>query len=105
MARPPDFVRDSELETQIINNCVIHTYYDSGPAGRRAVPRLEYWQRQCRIGGGAFGSVWLETCAKGQRDIQERAVKEIPIPSRQQSKSVDYNRELEAIAKFSQPKV
>lgn len=107
MSRLPDLVRDSKIETQIIRDgyCV-HTYYDSDPNSlQRAVPRLEHWQRERDIGGGSYGSVHLEKCVRGQRDIQVRAVKKIIIPTRQHAKPIDYNRELEAIAKFSQRKV
>jgi hypothetical protein len=65
-----------------------------------------HWQRQRKIGGGGFGSVWLEKCTKGgkNRDIEVRAIKQIEI-SQQNSARIDYNRELEAIAKFSHWKV
>ena len=47
--------------------------------------------------------MWLEKCTKGGNgDIKVRATKEI---RREHSAGIDYNRELEAIAKFSQPKV
>jgi hypothetical protein len=107
MARLPDLVRDSKLETRIIDNdYYVHTYYESDPKSRRrAVARLEHWQRQRLIGGGSYGSVWLEKCVKGRHDIQVRAVKKISTPIHQHPKPIDYNRELEAIAKFSHPNV
>ena len=104
MARLPDLVRDSKLETHFLHGNIaetVHTYNEPDPTSqRRLVSRSEHWQRQTRIGGGGFGSVWLEKCTKGHRDIQVRAVKRIEISAR-----VDYNRELEAIAKFSHRKV
>lgn len=106
MARLPDLVRDSKLETEILDNYVVHTYYESDPISRRrVVPRVEQWRRRRLIGEGSYGSVWMEECIKGQRDIQVRAVKKIAAPTRQHSKPIDYNRELEAIAKFSHPNV
>src|SRR5205814_9192082 len=56
------------------------------------------------LGTGAFGTVWLEKLVTENGEIQHRAVKEIR-KSAQKSKAVDYSRELEAIAKFSHPKV
>jgi hypothetical protein len=107
MSRLPDLVLDSKLETQIYSEeyCV-HTYYESDPNSRkRAVPRQEYWQRQRIIGRGSYGSVSLEKCVKGYRDIEVRAVKRVAIPKAQRSKQINYHQELEAILKFSQPRV
>jgi hypothetical protein len=107
MSLTTDLVRDSKLKTQIMNDeyCV-HTHYESNPSSRkRAVPRLEYWQRQKVIGRGSYGSVRLERCVKGERDLQVRAVKQISTARPSSSKPLDYGRELEAVMKFSQPKV
>jgi hypothetical protein len=73
------------------------------------VIRAEHWQRQKRIAKGGFGSVWLETRIKGGRsgatahDGAVRAVKQIDLDTR--FGPIDYNRELEAIAKFSHSRV
>ncbi|CAG8241173.1 unnamed protein product [Penicillium nalgiovense] len=108
MARIPDLIRDSKLETYFLPNCTVetvHRFQESDPAsGQRLVTRLEHWRRQRRVGNGGFGSVWLEKCIQSGRsgDIQNgavRAVKQIDIDTR--FGSIDYNRELEAIAKFS----
>ena len=103
MSRLPDLVHDSKLETWFYpkSNYTCHQFYDSDVAhGERAVVRQEYWKRQDYIGGGGYGSVWLEKCIKGEKDHSLRAVKEIRKPASSR-KPVNYNRELEAIAKFS----
>jgi hypothetical protein len=106
MDRLPDLVRDSKLETCIFDGTIVHTYYETDSKSlRRAVPRNERWQRQNLIGAGSYGSVWLEKCIQGQRDIELRAVKQIAIAAHPRSKSMAYSRELEAIAKFSHQKV
>jgi hypothetical protein len=107
MSLPNDFVRDSELATEILSEeLCVHTIHESDHlSGSRGAPRLEYWQRHKIIGRGSYGSVRLEKCVKGRRDSQVRAVKQITIAGLPQAKSLDYSRELEAIAKFSQPKV
>ncbi|KAL4898769.1 kinase-like domain-containing protein [Aspergillus ambiguus] len=102
----PDLVRDSELETRFHPDCnteTIHTYHERSPYSRGLVSRSEHWQRIRKVGGGGFGSVWLERCTNGgRRDNELRAVKQLEItPQFTQS---EYNRELEAIAKFSQRK-
>lgn len=108
MARLPDLVRDSKLETHFLPDSsveTVHTYLESDPTSQqRLVTRSEHWKRQKKIGGGGFGSVWLEKCTKGgRRGIEVRAIKQIEIDRR--SARIDYNRELEAIAKFSHWKV
>jgi len=106
MDRLPDLVHDSKLETRVLDGSTVHTYYETDSKSlRRAVPRDEHWRRQSLIGAGSYGSVWLEKCTKGQRDIEFRAVKQISTAVRQGSKPITYSRELEAIAKFSHQKV
>jgi hypothetical protein len=105
MSRLPDLVRDSKLETQFHDDCTVHIHYDSNHASHeRAIRRDEYWRQESRIGRGAYGNVWLERCIKGQKGVQLRAVKQIPL-SGGRIQDAAYLRELEAIAKFSQRKV
>jgi hypothetical protein len=108
MARVPDLVRDSKLRTQFLpdyNAQTVHTYHESDPTSRRRlVARSEYWQRQRKIGSGAYGSVWLEKCAQGGKaDAAVRAVKQISMGGGLEPS--DCMRELETIAKFSHAKV
>jgi hypothetical protein len=114
MAQIPDLIRESKLKTRFLPHCgveTVHTFRESDPAsGQRLVIRSEHWQRQRRIGGGGFGSVWLERCTKGGRsgataaqDSVVRAVKQIDMDTRLEL--IDFNRELEAIAKFSHSRV
>ncbi|KAJ5859895.1 hypothetical protein N7534_005172 [Penicillium rubens] len=108
MAQIPDLIRDSKLETYFLPDCTVdtvHRFQESDSASRqRLVTRLEHWRRQRRVGNGGFGTVWLEECIKagrpgGTQDGTVRAVKQIDMDTR--FGSIDYNRELEAIAKFS----
>jgi hypothetical protein len=105
MYRIPDLVRDSKLDTRFHSGYTSHVYYESGPTAlERVIPREEHWKRVKNIGRGAYGNVWLEQCVKGQAHVEWRAVKQISKP-RQPVKLMNYNRELEAIAKFSHQKV
>ncbi|KAK1143695.1 hypothetical protein N8T08_006095 [Aspergillus melleus] len=102
--RMPDLVRDSKLETHFLPDSsveTVHTYHEPGyKSRRRLVSRSEHWRRYGKIGSGSYGSVWLEKCVKGaRRENALRAIKQMEV--RRQSTRVDYNRELEAIAKFS----
>ncbi|CAP92761.1 Calcium/calmodulin-dependent protein kinase type [Penicillium chrysogenum] len=108
MAQIPDLIRDSKLETYFLPDCTVetvHRFQESDSAsGQRLVTRLEHWRRQRRVGNGGFGTVWLEECIKagrpgGTQDGTVRAVKQIDMDTR--FGSIEYNRELEAIAKFS----
>lgn len=112
MAQISDLVRDSKLETFFLADGgvkTVHTFRESDPtSGRRLVTRQEHWQRQRRVGGGASGSVWIEKCTDcgrlgGPQGDAVRAVKQIDMKT--SLRSIDYNRELEAIAKFSHTKV
>jgi|ERR1700722_5857807 hypothetical protein len=101
MLHIPDLVRDSKLDTEFDPEHTKHIYYESGLTPRqRTVRREERWKRKKYIGQGSYGSVWLEHCVMGQREVEFRAVKMIP-KLQPTSKPIDYNRELEAIAKFS----
>ncbi len=99
-----DLVRDSKLEARFPDNeTTVHTYYVSSAIARRRKARVEErWVRQSQLGSGSFGVVWLEKCVLGSREGQTRAVKALTKGS---PGSIDYGRELEAIAKFSHRKV
>lgn len=100
-----DLVQDAELQTRFYPEYTVHIYIESGPTVReRAILREEHWKRQRFVGGGAHGSVWLERCEKGQREVELRAVKEV-VKCPHDSRHIDYGRELEAISKFSNRKV
>lgn len=65
----------------------------------------ETWQRQRSIGQGGFGTVWLE--ARQEEPNQKRAVKEVKKPTQTQTRvnhKFDYQRELLAWVKLSEPK-
>ncbi|KAJ5573296.1 Tetratricopeptide-like helical [Penicillium hetheringtonii] len=107
MTRLPDLVGDSNLETHFVSDNsleTIHIYHESDPTSRRrVVARSEHWKRLRRIGGGGYSTVWLEECSQGSRNgIKVRAVKQIETGGR--FNRIDFNRELETIAKFSHPR-
>jgi hypothetical protein len=124
-----DLVKDSRLETSFPNSSICspdgcshdgpkvtsHFFTETGrDAHQRSIRRREIWKREAFVGGGAFASVWLERCvdagfgrgAKGHGEDfpAVRAVKQIRR-STAAGESLDYYRELEAIAKFSHRKV
>lgn len=59
---------------------------------------VQEWERTTRLGGGAFGNVWLE---RSKGDGQLRAVKEVPKGTATSPVKVDYQRELLALSELS----
>ena len=101
----PDLVRDSELETAFYGEYTQHVYHVSGTTPRqRKVRKEERWARDQSLGTGASGTIYLEKFMTENGEVQHRAVKEIRKRAHK-SGTIDYSRELEAIAKFSHPKV
>lgn len=101
-----DLIKDSRLETETLQTCTQHVFYETGrTAHERHVRRTERWVRQRFLGQGAYGIVHLEKSMAGDGEKERlRAVKEIKkhVGS---GGELDYARELEAIAKFSNYKV
>jgi calcium/calmodulin-dependent protein kinase I len=102
MART-ELVNDMKLNAEVHpDGSTSHYTYAQGTAGRW--PKAEIWKRGKILGSGGFGVVWVEQCVSSQGPGRLRAVKMIkkePDPS----KRAYCDQELEAIAKFSQPKV
>ena len=75
----------------------------------RPTRRAEYWTWDKHLGGGGYGDVWLQRCVKGKRRYESRAVKVIVLDGggvgRGGKGQINYIRELETIAKFSQKRV
>jgi hypothetical protein len=100
-----DLVRDSKLETTFYEKYTQHVYHVSGAnLHQRKIRKEECWGKCRNIGSGSFGSVRLEKLITDDSEEKYRAVKKIK-KSIQQSSTINYNRELEAIAKFSHEKV
>lgn len=107
MSRIPELVRDSKLSTKIDAEHTTHTFLESASvAGRRTRRRVreEVWKKKRHLGIGIFGTVWLEECVSENQENKVRAVKEVR-KMEPGANAMDYNRELEAIAKFSAQKV
>jgi hypothetical protein len=107
MAMVSDLVNDSKLPVQFFAERTHHVVFESDATLGQQVRRQrkeEIWGRVKHLGKGGFGSVWLEQCLTTDSQPKSRAVKEIPKVT-PFSQTIDYKRELETIAKFSQRKV
>ena len=92
-----------KIEAAILPDHVLHTEFRSDSArGLRRARIVKKWYRQCKLGFGSFGIVWLER--EGSDAAQLRAVKVIQKDFLQKV-DIDYTRELKALAEFSKPKV
>lgn len=98
-----DLVLDSKLETELSGSITEHVFYTTGKSIReRRVRRVERWAREDVLGHGSYGTVYRERCEGSLSRF--RAVKEIRKIVLE-NEELDYTRELEAIVKFSHPRV
>ena len=105
MALSSDLVRDSKLRTTLHDGITRHVIEIAGQSARqRKIRQEQRWKRVRGLGEGAHGIVWLEELMDGESEVNKRAVKAIKKPMHE-SREIDYSRELEAIAKFSHPRV
>lgn len=102
-----DLVTDSKLVVRFSAQHIHHVVFVSDARPGQQVRRRrkeETWEKVEHLGQGGGGTVWLERCLSVDSQPKTRAVKAIPKQT-PFSQPIDYKRELEAIAKFSQTKV
>lgn len=89
-----------KLQAEFRGDFVVHTTYIPSPTavpyGAGVSERVTTrWRRERVIGAGGFGTVWLQKAEDGEL----RAVKIIPRPQ-PGTKSIDFSRELDTLAKL-----
>ncbi|CAG8037245.1 unnamed protein product [Penicillium salamii] len=101
-----ELVNDMKLNADIRPDQTSHSTfqpdYARGATGKWH-RKVEVWKRGKILGSGSFGTVWVEECVSSEGPTRVRAVKMIKKPS-DPSYRIYCDQELEAIAKFSQPK-
>ena len=107
MDKHSDLILDSKLNTRFESGFTVHSYRQVSHNSERrvVVQREEYWRQVQHIGSGAYGSVWLEECVQGHRDVEFRAIKKVSTRPLRSGRVIDYSQELKAVAKFSHDKV
>ncbi|KAJ5361586.1 hypothetical protein N7541_002430 [Penicillium brevicompactum] len=100
-----ELVNDMRLEAKIDGDLTYHYTSEPDFTGRAGRQNRQIWRRDELLGRGGFGEVWLERCVPNQGQNELRAVKIIPRPREDDSEGLHLlEQELQAIAKFSQPK-
>ena len=102
MAPSSDLLDHYKLEAHQVGDSVIHYSYRTDRAcGLRKLKVEERWDNVRPIGYGSFGEVWQQ---KRKSSNEQRAVK---VLRKQQMKSwgINYEREIEALAKFDKAEV
>ncbi|KAJ9481498.1 hypothetical protein VN97_g11978 [Penicillium thymicola] len=102
-----ELVNDMKLDAEVHPDGTSHpTFqpdYAQGTTGRWR-PKVEIWKRGRILGAGTFGTVWIEKCVPSEGPARVRAVKVIKKSS-DPSEQIYCDQELEAMAKFSRPRV
>jgi len=108
MAGLSDYILDSKLDildTSLSGKSIVHCYRDPDyDLYTKGLSRQEYWKEERFLGHGGCGSVYLQRCFQGKRELEFRALKTIHVPNDWPTRP-QYTRELETIAKLSQKKV
>lgn len=99
---PSDLVADTKIRVEFDSDVTYRFTIQSGVSLRRR-ERKETWILDRKLGQGSYGSVWLHRSQSDNQD-EVQAVKKID-KAKMVGERVNWYRELEAIAKFSQKKV
>lgn len=102
-----DLVLDTQIRVEFDSEVVYRFTFESVRVSRKYARRQERrqaWKEQRLLGGGSFGDVYLHQCSSSANETQLQAVKTID-KARMAKEKIDFYKEIEAIAKFSQQKV
>ncbi|KAJ5607563.1 hypothetical protein N7537_004182 [Penicillium hordei] len=101
-----DLVTDTKFRVEFKSDLVYRFTFQSSDSRRRIVRReekKEVWKEEKPVGSGSYGSIWAHKCLTSEDQGELQAVKKISRKSLS-SDGIDFFKELEAIAKFSQRK-
>ncbi|CAI7579407.1 unnamed protein product [Penicillium pancosmium] len=101
-----DLVLDTQIRVEFDSQVVFRFTFESSRVPGKYVRRQERrqaWKEDRFLGGGSFGDVYLHKCSSSENETQLQAVKTID-KARMAKQKIDFYKEIEAIAKFSQRK-
>ncbi|RAK82138.1 kinase-like protein [Aspergillus fijiensis CBS 313.89] len=93
-----DLLEHFKYDAVIDQNCTTHTEYERNGSHAIRIVKRKWYRRPDPIGWGIYGKVWLESDEANNR----RAVKVVQKDLMERD-SIDYKREILALAKFSKP--
>ncbi|RAH43214.1 kinase-like protein [Aspergillus brunneoviolaceus CBS 621.78] len=94
-----DLLEHFKYDAMIDQNCTTHTEYERNDSHAIRIVRRKWYRRPDPLGWGIYGKVWLES---DEADTHLRAVKVVQ-KNMMERDSIDYKREILALAKFSKP--
>jgi hypothetical protein len=104
---PTDLVADTKFRVEFQSDLVYRFTFQSSDSTAQFVRRkekLDVWKKEKPVGSGSYGNIWLHRCLTSEAQGELQAVKSIRKTSLS-SGGIDFFKEIEAIAKFSQRKV
>ncbi|KAJ5504905.1 kinase-like protein [Penicillium fimorum] len=104
---PADLVADTKFRVEFHADFVHRfTFHSSNIPDQyvRRMERLDIWKNEKEVGSGSFGNVWLQRCLTSEDQSELQAVKMVR-KRKLSSNGIDFFKELEAMAKFSQRKI
>ncbi|KAK4574843.1 hypothetical protein LTR86_001685 [Recurvomyces mirabilis] len=105
-AQSTDIVQLAKLDAEVSSDGLTtrHKYRTTARWGYGSVEKEAVWKRVSAVGSGGFSTVYKEEAVSGEMIGALRAVQSIHKPLLQHAGTINYERELEAVARFSQQK-
>ncbi|OJJ97464.1 hypothetical protein ASPACDRAFT_123332 [Aspergillus aculeatus ATCC 16872] len=94
-----DLLEHFKYDAVIDQDCTTHTEYERDESHAIHIVKRKWYRRSDPLGWGSYGKVWLES---DETDAQRRAVKVVQKDLMERD-TIDYKREILALAKFSKP--
>ncbi|RAH66708.1 serine/threonine-protein kinase [Aspergillus aculeatinus CBS 121060] len=94
-----DLLEHFKYDAVIDQDCTTHTEYERNDSHAIRIVKRKWYRRPEPLGWGIYGKVWLES---DEADTHRRAVKVVQKDLMERD-SIDYKREILALAKFSKP--
>ncbi|PYI13309.1 kinase-like protein [Aspergillus violaceofuscus CBS 115571] len=94
-----DLLEHFKYDAVIDHDCTTHTEYERDESHAIRIVKRKWYRHSDPLGWGLYGKVWLES---DETDTRRRAVKVVQKDLMERD-TIDYKREILALAKFSKP--